>query len=97
MRGTRASVLKAIYGDHGNDHLDGGDGNDVLYGGEGNDRLRGQRGDDVLAGGPGNDGLSGDSGDEHGEGGSRDRCRVESASGCEVGTDAGPHGGRGRP
>jgi hypothetical protein len=37
-----------LYGDLGNDHLEGGDGNDVIDGGPGADTLRGNAGDDTI-------------------------------------------------
>ena len=57
-------------GDHGNQDLRGGDGDDHLEGGIGNDTLRGGDGDDNLYGHEGNDDLHGDDGDDHLEGGS---------------------------
>jgi Ca2+-binding RTX toxin-like protein len=60
-----------LYGDYGNDVVDGGAGDDRLYGdygddvldgGAGDDRLYGGYGDDVLVGGLGDDRLNGDSG-----------------------------------
>ncbi len=57
-----------LYGDIGNNYIDGcagndlivGDlGNDTLLGGEGNDILRGDEGYDILTGGAGNDTLVG--------------------------------------
>jgi Ca2+-binding RTX toxin-like protein len=44
-----------LYGDNGNDTLDGGAGNDTLYGYGGNDTLDGGEGDDYLDGSAGND------------------------------------------
>lgn len=53
-----------IYGEGGNDTLNGGQKDDRLYGGEGNDILYGKDGNDFLDGGAGNDLLSGWSGDD---------------------------------
>jgi len=44
-----------LYGDAGNDRLEGGYGNDVLLGGDGDDIIQDQGGDDNLQGGAGND------------------------------------------
>ncbi len=44
-----------LYGDAGNDRLDGGFGNDVLLGGDGDDIIQDQGGDDNIQGGAGND------------------------------------------
>ncbi|MFO6423942.1 type I secretion C-terminal target domain-containing protein, partial [Motilimonas sp. KMU-193] len=51
-----------IYGDEGNDMIDGGLGYDVLRGGSGNDTIIGGLGDDDLAGNSGNDILIGGEG-----------------------------------
>lgn len=51
-----------IYGEAGDDNLNGGNGNDLLDGGLGDDLLIGGKGDDVLVGGDGNDRLQGDAG-----------------------------------
>jgi hypothetical protein len=51
-----------LFGGAGNDHLQGGGGNDVLRGGAGNDNLDGGRGNDILIGGAGNDTLKAGSG-----------------------------------
>ncbi|WP_210397906.1 calcium-binding protein [Motiliproteus sediminis] len=48
----------------GNDSLYGFDGNDTLEGGAGNDNLRGDEGNDSLDGGEGNDYLQGGNGDD---------------------------------
>jgi Ca2+-binding RTX toxin-like protein len=48
-----------MWGNAGNDRLDGAEGNDTLIGGDGDDILFGDNGDDTLKGGPGNDALSG--------------------------------------
>ena len=44
-----------IYGESGDDNLNGGNGADSLYGGNGADRLHGNSGNDILDGGKGND------------------------------------------
>lgn len=51
-----------MFGEGGNDLLDGGIGNDTLVGGEGNDSLYGGAGDDVLSGDAGADLLDGGDG-----------------------------------
>jgi Ca2+-binding RTX toxin-like protein len=48
-----------LFGEDGNDHLQGGPLGDLLDGGAGNDRLEGGGGDDVLIGGGGHDILVG--------------------------------------
>ena len=48
-----------IFGDEGNDVLEGGGGNDSLSGEQGNDVLAGGTGNDILHGGAGNDQLIG--------------------------------------
>jgi Ca2+-binding RTX toxin-like protein len=48
-----------LYGDYGNDTLNGGGGNDLLLGYDGNDTLNGRGGSDYLLGGYGNDRLDG--------------------------------------
>ncbi|PXW81012.1 Ca2+-binding RTX toxin-like protein [Nitrosomonas sp. Nm84] len=56
----------ALYGEAGNDTLNGGSGNDILYGGTGNDTLNGSSGNDALHGEAGNDMLNGSiDGDEY--------------------------------
>jgi Ca2+-binding RTX toxin-like protein len=66
--GTGNGLDNAIYGNSGQNTLNGGDGNDtilgragddVLNGGNGNDRLEGDAGADMLNGGDGNDVLIG--------------------------------------
>jgi len=44
-----------LYGDAGDDRLEGGFGNDVLLGGDGDDIIQDQGGDDNIQGGAGND------------------------------------------
>lgn len=60
-----------LYGNEGDDILNGKSGNDLLFGGAGNDDLRGDYGDDQLFGGDGNDRLHGGYGRDtlHGEAG----------------------------
>jgi len=53
-----------IYGEGGNDYLDGWKGNDTLYGGNGHDTLLGYNGNDYLDGGIGNDKLYGENGND---------------------------------
>jgi hypothetical protein len=67
-----------LYGDGGDDRIEGGAGNDIIYGGagrdyidsrEGNDTLFGEAGNDFLYGGRGNDVIEGGDGDDYLEGG----------------------------
>jgi Ca2+-binding RTX toxin-like protein len=51
-----------LFGDAGDDDLDGGDGNDRLSGGDGNDRLNGGSGNDTIMADAGNDHFVGGSG-----------------------------------
>src|SRR5262249_4673105 len=51
-----------LYGDGGNDRLDGGDGNDITLGGAGDDIITDTGGDDTLQGGDGNDVIHGGNG-----------------------------------
>ncbi|MCE2596542.1 type I secretion C-terminal target domain-containing protein, partial [Motilimonas cestriensis] len=53
-----------IYGNDGNDMIDGGLGYDVLRGGSGNDLIKGGAGDDDIAGNSGNDILIGGEGSD---------------------------------
>jgi Ca2+-binding RTX toxin-like protein len=48
-----------LYGDFGDNYLDGYGGNDLIVGNEGNDKLVGGDGDDLLRGGQGYDTLAG--------------------------------------
>ena len=48
-----------IYGESGDDNINGGNGADKLYGGKGVDWLNGNSGNDILDGGQGNDYLYG--------------------------------------
>jgi Ca2+-binding RTX toxin-like protein len=58
------NIPATIYGEAGDDHLEGGNGNDLLDGGTGNDTLSGGKGDDVLLGQAGNDNLTGGAGND---------------------------------
>jgi Ca2+-binding RTX toxin-like protein len=53
-----------LYGEEGNDTIDGGDGQDYLDGGSGNDDLHGGADNDTLIAGSGNDLLYGGAGDD---------------------------------
>jgi hypothetical protein len=53
-----------IYGEAGNDTINGGSGNDLLFGGDGNDQLNGNAGRDILIGQLNNDSLNGGAGDD---------------------------------
>ena len=53
-----------LFGDGGDNILDGGEGNDFIDGRAGNDTLLGGPGDDTLFGGPGNDRLNGGDGND---------------------------------
>jgi Effector protein/RTX calcium-binding nonapeptide repeat (4 copies) len=67
-----------LYGDAGNDRIEGGAGNDIIYGGagrdyidgrEGDDTIFGEAGNDFLYGGRGNDVIEGSDGNDYLEGG----------------------------
>ena len=51
-----------VYGEGGNDRLNGGAGRDALFGGDGGDRFYGGGGNDTLSGGNGRDVLKGQGG-----------------------------------
>ena len=53
-----------LFGDEGDDALNGGADNDLLFGGDGKDMVAGDEGNDVLDGGTGHDELSGGSGND---------------------------------
>ncbi|MDO9107223.1 MAG: calcium-binding protein [Methylovulum sp.] len=53
-----------LFGDAGNDMIEGGWGNDVIDGGDDNDALDGERGDDTVFGGSGEDLLLGGEGND---------------------------------
>lgn len=57
-------IVAIIPGGAGNDHLDGGAGNDVLVGGDGKDKLFGRGRNDILIGGDGRHDLKGGDGDD---------------------------------
>lgn len=78
-----------LQGVSGSDRMYGGDGNDVLRGAGGGDHLEGGRGDDLVLGGAGHDELTGDQGHDELEGGRGDD-RLTGGSGNDVLT-----GGRG--
>ena len=67
-----------IWGDEGNDRIDGADGDDVIYGGPGHDDISGGTGNNRLYGWAGSDTLRGDSGNDLLDGGGEkqdiDRC-----------------------
>ena len=58
-----------VFGNGGNDRLEGGNGNDALFGGAGNDVIIGGNGNDELDGGTGNDELIGANGNDRLDGG----------------------------
>ncbi|WP_371494184.1 hypothetical protein OG871_03660 [Kitasatospora sp. NBC_00374] len=59
----------SLYGDAGDDVVQGGRGPDVIIGSAGDDTLRGGTGDDTLLGGSGRDTLLGEGGRDHLHGG----------------------------
>lgn len=61
---TSALYTETLYGDAGNDTIDGLSGDDTLVGGAGGDTLNGNGGDDTLFGGDGDDVLQGGDGDD---------------------------------
>jgi serralysin len=68
LRGASRQA-NVLFGNEGNDRLNGGRQDDVLNGRAGNDRLSGDRGNDSLVGGAGDDYLSGGRGDDRLKGG----------------------------
>lgn len=71
---SQDDMSEFIYGDYGNDeiqgssssdHLSGGPGSDVIYGNDGGDYIQGGPGIDSLYGGAGNDVLSGGEGADY--------------------------------
>ncbi len=65
---TATTLRLEIFGDNGNDTIEGGPGNELLYGGDGNDTLLGNAGNDSITGGSGSDFLSGGKGNDTLEG-----------------------------
>ena len=74
MQGSQNARSDFIYGDYGNDeiqgsnrsdHLSGGPGSDVIYGSDGGDFIQGGPGIDSLYGGAGDDVLSGGEGADY--------------------------------
>ncbi len=62
--GSTVTQLSILYGDAGNDKLQGNNSNNVLIGGDGDDVLIGGSGRDVLLGGFGKDKLDGKGGED---------------------------------
>ena len=62
MTSLSPASATTLYGDGGNDRLDGGDGVDMLLGGDGDDIITDLGGDDVIQGGEGNDAIQGGNG-----------------------------------
>lgn len=58
------SIPSAMYGQDGNDTLNGGSGDDVVVGGTGNDVLNGNGGNDRIVGALGNDTINGGTGND---------------------------------
>ena len=68
LTGTNAN--EHIQGGDGDNVITGGNGNDVIYGGDGNDTLSASSGSDMFYGGAGNDLITGSSGLDRISGGS---------------------------
>lgn len=64
LDGSNSQTKLKLFGDNGNDTLQGGTGNDSLDGGAGVDSLAGNSGNDTLKGGAGYDTLLGGTGDD---------------------------------
>jgi Ca2+-binding RTX toxin-like protein len=64
VNGTGNALANNIYGNAGNDVLDGKAGDDYVYGNAGDDTLTGGVGNDLLYGGAGNDVMTGGKGDD---------------------------------
>ena len=60
----RSDVGDLIYGNGGNDKIEGYGGNDTIYGGTGSDSIYGDDGDDILYGGTGHDKIEGGNGND---------------------------------
>ncbi len=73
-----------VYGNDGDDVLNGGVGNDVIFGGEGADQLDGGAANDVLVGGADNDVLAGGVGTNEMIGGTGDDTYVYTGPGSIV-------------
>ena len=58
-------ITDTIYGEDGNDDINGYDGNDTLYGGDGHDHIEGGDDNDAIYGDAGDDDLEGGSGNDH--------------------------------
>jgi serralysin len=77
-----------LFGDDGNDILNGNLGADTGDGGAGNDVVRGGQGNDLLTGGAGDDYMTGDLGDDTLTGGAgADTFRAFAGGGRDVITD----------
>lgn len=72
-----------LQGVSGSDRMYGGDGDDILRGAAGGDHLEGGRGDDLVLGGAGNDELVGDQGADELDGGRGDD-RLTGGSGDDL-------------
>ena len=62
--GGDLAISQFVFGGAGDDHIQGGRGNDVLVGGSGNDHIHGGDGMDILIGGTGKDKLHGGRGND---------------------------------
>lgn len=69
IEGSRFGPGDTIFGDNGNDFLDGNEGNDSISGGNGRDTLQGGTGNDTMSGDDGNDLLQGQGGNDDLSGG----------------------------
>jgi len=56
------TIPSIVYGDQGDDQLQGGDFEDTMFGGAGDDQLQGNKGNDALYGGSGKDDVKGGDG-----------------------------------
>jgi hypothetical protein len=63
------SEAGVLWGEGGNDQINGGIGDDSVSGGDGDDMLGGGDGSDIVVGDAGNDTLFGEGGDDHMNGG----------------------------